>query len=585
MSKLTFKKSDSSEKMPNPESEGRIKVIIADDEEEVHAVTRFALKDFRYQGKGIEFLSAYSGAEAKQLLQAHPDASLILLDIVMEQDTSGLEVAEFIRKDLDNELIRIIVRTGQPGTVPEEEVITKYDVNDYKEKTELTSKKFKSSMTMALRSHADLFTVKSFRTLLEHEVRGRTAELQESNAKLSERTAELARAKDEAEAASRFKSGFLANMSHEIRTPMNTIIGMTQLALKSERNQKQRDYLNKISLSGEHLLGVIDDILDFSKIEAGKLILEDTHFDIDNVRQTLTNLVVWKATEKNLEITFDFDPDIPRNLCGDTLRLNQILINYINNAIKFTPHGEIIIRVRKLMEQESSTLLRFEVQDTGIGITESQKKELFQPFQQADSSTSRNYGGSGLGLVISKRLAELFGGEVGVESELDKGSTFWFTAWLVKGISSPPPVNNQGEQALETRKNRDMAALEGVRILLAEDHPFNQQVVIELLENTGAIVCTANNGKEALDLLRQEQFDCVLMDAQMPVMDGLQATRFMRADAILARIPVIALTASASDEERERCLAVGMNDFVSKPFKPDSLYAAIAKWVPSGNQS
>ena len=580
MSKLTFKQSNSPEKTKDVESIGKIKVIIADDEEEVHAVTRFVLKDFRYQGHGIEFLSAYSGAQAKQMLQEHPDASLILLDIVMEQDTSGLGVAEYIRNELDNEFIRIMVRTGQPGAVPEEEVITKYDINDYREKTELTSRKFKSAMTMALRSHADLVTLNAFRTMLEHEVQARTAELQESNAKLSEHSVELARARDEAEAASRFKSSFLANMSHEIRTPMNTIIGMTQLALKNERNQKQRDYLNKISLSGEHLLGVIDDILDFSKIEAGKLILEDNDFDIEQVKQTLNNLVVWKATEKNLKITFDFDRDIPHNLCGDTLRLNQILINYINNAIKFTEQGEIIIRARKLQESGNSVLLRFEVRDTGIGITGAQKEKLFRPFQQADSSTSRNYGGSGLGLVISKRLAELFNGEVGVESELGKGSCFWFTARLATGRSLPTFVHSQDGQAEDARKHPAAAALEGARILLAEDHPFNQQVAIEFLENAGATVCIANNGEEALRLLRLERFDCVLMDAQMPVMDGLQATRIIRADAALATTPVIALTASASGEERERCLEAGMNDFVSKPFKPHNLYTTIAKWLP-----
>jgi len=579
MSKLSFRQANASRKAEQQAPEGRIKVIIADDEPEVHTVTRFVLKDFRYQGKKIEFLSAYSGAEAKQLLQEHPDASLILLDIVMERDNAGLEVAEFIRKELDNEFIRIVVRTGQPGTVSEEAVIEKYDINDYKEKTELTDRKLRAAMSMALRSHSDLISIDSFRTALEHEVEARTTELRESNAALSRLSGDLMRARDEAEAALRFKSSFLANMSHEIRTPLNTIIGMTQLALRNEPDQKQCDYLNKISASGEHLLGVIDDILDFSKIEAGKLILENSNFDLDQIRQTLVNLVAWKAADKRLAVVFDFAPDIPPRLCGDALRLNQILINYINNAIKFTEQGEIVVRARKLHEQEDSVLLRFEVRDTGIGISDEQKKTLFQPFQQADTSTSRRYGGTGLGLVISKRLAGLFGGEVGVDSEPGRGSCFWLTARLGKAELPPAAAPGGGDHAHQVTGNHAVAALQGARILLAEDHPFNQQVAIEFLESAGATVCSANNGEEALDLLRKGEFDCVLMDAQMPVMDGLEATRMIRADAILRHLPVIAMTANASGEERDRCLAAGMDDFISKPFKPANLYTTLAQWV------
>ncbi|MDD5181341.1 MAG: PAS domain S-box protein [Gallionellaceae bacterium] len=390
-------------------------------------------------------------------------------------------------------------------------------------------------------------------------------------------------AKIQAEEASRAKSHFLANMSHEIRTPMNSILGMAQLALKNEHDPKQHDYLKKIHLSGEHLLGVIDDILDFSKIDAGKLSLEHIDFDLGQIKQTLANLVAWKAAEKGLKLTFEFDSGIPRNLRGDPLRLNQILINYINNAIKFTPQGEIIIRARQIEETGNAILLRFEVQDTGIGISAEQKSKLFHAFQQADSSTSRNYGGSGLGLVISQRLAALMEGEVGVESEPGKGSTFWATMRLGKG-SMPATEDMREEPGQAGAQSIIMAAISGARILLAEDNSFNQQVAMEFLNDANAAVCIANNGKEVLDLLRQESFDCVLMDMQMPVMDGLEATRLLRADPALAGIPVIAMTANASNEDRELCLAAGMDDFISKPFKLDHFYATIARWVTGRSQ-
>jgi len=397
--------------------------------------------------------------------------------------------------------------------------------------------------------------------------------------KVAERTEQLILANQKAEESSRAKSMFLANMSHEIRTPMNTIIGMTQLALGNEQDARQRDYLSKIALSGEHLLEVIDDILDFSKIEAGKLTLENTDFELDKLKQTLTNLVAWKAAAKGLGMTFDFDDAIPRRLRGDPLRLSQILINYANNAIKFTGQGAIAIRAVQLEDSAGTALLRFEVQDSGIGISAEHQARLFQDFQQADSSTTRTYGGTGLGLVICKRLAHLMGGRVGVDSEPGRGSTFWFTARLGLEEREAAPVPEHEARMAHARESDARAKLQGARILLADDHMFNQVVAADFLESAGASVAVANNGQEALDWLRRERFDCVLMDAQMPGMDGFAATRLIRADAALAHLPVIAMTANASGADREQCIAAGMNDFISKPFKPGAFYTIIAKWI------
>jgi two-component system sensor histidine kinase/response regulator len=392
--------------------------------------------------------------------------------------------------------------------------------------------------------------------------------------RVAQRTCQLGQAKQVAEEASLAKGQFLANMSHEIRTPMNGVIGMAYLALKTELDVRQRDYIEKIRFAGEHLLGIIDDILDFSKIEAGMLQMENVAFTLDHVIETVTTVVAPKAAGKELALVFEVAPGLPPALEGDPLRIGQILINYTNNAIKFSAAGKVTVRVMMQIDSEAECLLRFEVSDTGIGLSAEETAKLFQSFQQADTSTTREFGGTGLGLAICSQLAELMGGAVGVDSTPGEGSTFWFTARVGKLAAMPaaPP-------ALDGAALPD-AALAGARILLVEDNAFNQQIALEMLEEAGCAVCVAHNGLEAIDLLAKASFDCVLMDVQMPVMDGLQATRLIRRDARLQGLRVLAMTATATSADRERAMQAGMDDFITKPIQPALLLRTVARWLP-----
>ncbi|WP_369986126.1 response regulator [Thalassolituus sp.] len=524
-----------------------VPVLVVDDDPSVIDVTRLVLSRYRFEQRPVEVLQARSAKEGQRILAERPDIAVAFLDVVMEEDDAGLKLVEFIRNELSNQKIRIILRTGQAGFAPEYRVVQNYDINDYLAKSESTQERLYVSLTAALRGYRDILASEFFASRVaaaEHQRRLTEQALEE-------------------------KSRFLAHLSHEIRNPLTGMVGIVEL-LEDAESTERAELLDSLDFTVQTLLGVVDDVLDVAKIEAGKFRLQEAAFNIRHWLKRTASTYAATLRQKGIHLSYDVAEDLPESLIGDQTRLRQVLSNFLSNAARFTPvGGQVTIKLTGT-QTDDQLMFFLAVSDTGVGIASDRLTSVFNPYEQEDAQTSEVYGGTGLGLSLCRNLAELMKGSVGVTSRQGKGSTFW----LEVPLKVDNPIGSESGSQNGKRPGQPLT------ILVCEDDATNQRTLRVILEKKGVAVKAFDHGRALVDSEEWRRADAVIMDCHMPELDGMAAARILRDQGCVC--PILALTAGVTDSERHECLEAGMDCVISKPVDYAMLYDQVLALVHKG---